>query len=102
MALFGSVLYALLGVYSLVVVVRLIIEMIHSFSKQFDPPRWFTLVAEPLFVVTDPPVNALRRLVPPVRLGGGMGLDVSIIVLFLGLAVAQLAVYSLLVVPALN
>ena len=83
MALFGAIIYALVGLYSLLVIVRIIIEMVQAFSKQFDPPHWFIMVAEPIFRMTDPPVIALRKLIPPLRLGGsGVGLDVSVIVLF--------------------
>ena len=63
MALIGAILYAVIGIYSLFVVVRIIIEMIQAFSKHFDPPHWFIMVAEPLFKITDPPVFALRK--PP-------------------------------------
>ncbi|WP_234947226.1 MULTISPECIES: YggT family protein [Corynebacterium] len=102
MAIFGSILYALVGLYMLVVIIRIIVEMIQSFSKHFDPPRWFVLVAEPLFVITDPPVKALRRLIPPLRLGGGVGLDLSVIVLFFGLAIIQTLIQLLLIRPALG
>lgn len=44
------------------------------------------MVAEVLFVVTDPPVKALRKVIPPLQLGG-IALDVSIIVLFLLLSI---------------
>ena len=102
MALFGEILYTVVGLYSLLVIIRIIIEMIQAFSKQFDPPHWFIMVAEPIFRVTDPPVKALRRLIPPLRLGGGVGLDVSVIVLFLGLAIIQGLIRGLLVAPALH
>lgn len=68
----------------LILILRIIIEMIQSFSRNWRPQRWFSIVAEPLFVVTDPPVKALRKLIPPVQLGG-VGLDVSVLVLFFGL-----------------
>ena len=70
--------------YILILILRIIIEMIQSFSRNWRPQRWFSIVAEPLFVVTDPPVKALRKLIPPVQLGG-VGLDVSVLVLFFGL-----------------
>ena len=44
--------------------------------------------AEAAFVVTDPPINLLRRYIPPLPLGG-VALDVSVIVLFLALVVLQ-------------
>lgn len=103
MALFGAIIYALVGLYSLLVIVRIIIEMVQAFSKQFDPPHWFIMVAEPIFRVTDPPVNALRKLIPPLNLGGsGVGLDVSVIVLFFILMLIQMLVGAVLINPALR
>ncbi|MFC3797250.1 YggT family protein [Corynebacterium tuscaniense] len=80
----GAILYALIGLYTFMVIVRLIIEMIQSFSKHFSPPRWFMVVAEFFFVTTDPPLRFLRRFIPPLPLGG-VALDVSVIVLFIAL-----------------
>lgn len=74
----------LIRFYILILILRIIIEMIQSFSRNWRPQRWFSIVAELLFVVTDPPVKALRKLIPPVQLGG-VGLDVSVLVLFFGL-----------------
>lgn len=92
----GLILYALIRLYALVLIVRIIIEMVESFSQYFNPPRWFMRVAEPLFMVTDPPVKGLRRLIPPLRLGG-VALDISIIVLFLLLSLAGNIIWSTLV-----
>lgn len=92
-----------MGLYSLLVIVRIIIEMVQAFSKQFDPPHWFIMVAEPIFRMTDPPVNALRKLIPPLKLGGsGVGLDVSVIVLFFILMLIQMLVGAVLINPALR
>ena len=103
MALFGAIIYALVGLYSLLVIVRIIIEMVQAFSKQFDPPHRFIMVAEPIFRMTDPPVNALRKLIPPLRLGGsGVGLDVSVIVLFFILMLIQMLIGAVLINPALR
>nr|WP_228496255.1 MULTISPECIES: YggT family protein [Corynebacterium] len=89
--------------YSLLVIVRIIIEMVQAFSKQFDPPHWFIMVAEPIFRMTDPPVNALRKLIPPLKLGGsGVGLDVSVIVLFFILMLIQMLIGAVLINPALQ
>ncbi|MBC3185230.1 YggT family protein [Corynebacterium sp. zg-331] len=78
----GLVLLILLRIFILLLVVRIVIEMIQSFSRSFRPPRAFYLVAEPIFRVTDPPLKALRRVIPPLNMGG-LALDISVIVLFL-------------------
>lgn len=42
-----------------------------------------------LFVVTDPPIKALRRLIPPIRMGG-VALDLSVLVLFFAIMIVQM------------
>jgi len=42
-------------------------------------------------VITDPPVKALRRVIPPLKLGG-VSLDVSVIVLFFIVMILQVIV----------
>ena len=82
----GIILILLVRIYTWVLIARIIIEMIQSFSRQFNPPRWFMVIAEPLFVITDPPVKALRSLIPPLQMGG-VALDVSVLVLFVLLSI---------------
>lgn len=93
MSLLGSVLYVIIRIFILILIARIVIEMIQSFSRNFQPPRWFIYIAEPLFVITDPPVKALRRVIPPLKLGG-VALDMSVIVLFIILTVLQVVVLS--------
>ncbi|AKE41554.1 hypothetical membrane protein [Corynebacterium kutscheri] len=91
MANFVILLLLIIQIYTFILFGRVLIEMIQSFSRNFTPPRWFIIFAEALFVVTDPPVKALRRVIPPLRVGN-VALDVSVLVLFLILYVAQLVI----------
>ncbi len=93
MSLLGSAIYLVLRIFVLILIARIVIEMIQSFSRNFQPPRWFIYIAEPLFVITDPPVKALRRVIPPLKMGG-VALDMSVIVLFIILSVLQVVVLS--------
>lgn len=72
---------ALVQLFMLLLLVRIVIEMAESFSRQFRPPRWFAMIAEPIFKITDPPMRFVRRIIPPIRLGG-VGLDLSVMVIF--------------------
>lgn len=90
-----SVLVVVVQVYTFLLLARVIIEMIQSFSRQWRPSKAFSVIAEPLFVVTDPPVKLLRRLIPPVRLGG-VALDVSVLVLFFILQIVLRILVSVL------
>jgi YggT family protein len=38
-------------------------------------------VAEPIYTLTEPPLRALRKVIPPLRLGGA-SIDLSFMVLF--------------------
>ncbi|KQB86750.1 YggT family protein [Corynebacterium lowii] len=82
MTALGLVFLLLLRLFTLLLIVRIVIEMIQSFSRSFRPPRAFYVIAEPIFRLTDPPLKALRRAIPPLNLGG-VALDMSVIVLFL-------------------
>lgn len=91
MTLIGTLLYVIIRIFVLLLIARLVIEMIQSFSRNFQPPRWFIYIAEPIFMITDPPVKALRRLIPPMRMGG-VALDISVIVLFFIMMILQIVV----------
>lgn len=73
-----------LYVFSFLLLARVIIEMIQSFSRDWRPSGILVVIFEFLFTVTDPPIKALRKVIPPVRLGA-VALDLSVLVLFLGI-----------------
>ncbi|WP_336085983.1 YggT family protein [Nocardia sp. SSK8] len=79
MALF-AVLYLVLFVFWLLLISRVIVEFIRSFARDWRPTGVVVILLEVIFTVTDPPVKLLRRLIPPVNLGG-IRLDLSIMVL---------------------
>jgi YggT family protein len=52
-------------------------------------PRGSALVAaHAVYSMTDPPLKVLRRLIPPLRLGG-VSLDFGFLVLFIGVSIAM-------------
>jgi YggT family protein len=84
-----EILFWVVELYVLALIGRILVEMIHSFSRNFRAPRWFVVIAEFLFVITDPPVKALRKIIPPLKMGN-VALDVSVLVLFFLLQVLQI------------
>ena len=75
--------YYVLFFFWLALVVRLVVEILRSFARKWRGPS-SPLAAgglEVAFLVTDPPVKLLRRLIPPVQLGA-VSLDLSITLLF--------------------
>ncbi|MBV9313668.1 MAG: YggT family protein [Pseudonocardia sp.] len=75
--------YYVLFFFWLALVVRLVVEVLRSFARKWRGPSSGLAAGtlEVAFLVTDPPVRLLRRLIPPVRLGA-VDLDLSITVLF--------------------
>ncbi|GGH56515.1 YggT family protein [Rothia aerolata] len=72
-------------------ILRLIFDWIQMFARYWRPKGIVLVVASAVNAVTDPPMNFLRRVVPPLRIGG-MALDLG----FLILVVVVGFVYSIL------
>jgi YggT family protein len=68
--------------YLLVLVVRLIFDYVQMLARDYRPSGVALVVAETAYTLTDPPLRLLRRVIPPLRLGG-MQLDLAFTVLFL-------------------
>ncbi|MBJ8341721.1 YggT family protein [Antrihabitans sp. YC3-6] len=75
-----SVIYFALFIFWLLLIGRIIVEFIRSFARDWHPTGIVVVLLEAIFTVTDPPVKLLRRLIPPINLGG-IRLDLSIMVL---------------------
>jgi YggT family protein len=76
------VLYWVLFVFWLVLTARVVVELVRAFSREWRPAGGVAVTLETIYTVTDPPVRLVRRLIPMVRIGG-VGLDLSIMVLLL-------------------
>ena len=81
MQTFLGILLILVQLFTYLLLARIVIEMIQSFSRSWQPGRAFSVVGEIIFTITDPPVKLLRRAIPPTPMGG-VQLDVSVLVLF--------------------
>ena len=80
-----SLLNFLLWLYFVALIGRMIIEWVQVFSRDWRPRGVVLVLAEALFTVTDPAVGLLRRLIPPVRIGGA-AVDLSMLALLLGIS----------------
>ena len=80
-----SLLNFLLWLYFVALIGRMVIEWVQVFSRDWRPRGVVLVLAEALFTVTDPAVRLLRRLIPPVRIGGA-AVDLSMLALLLGIS----------------
>jgi YggT family protein len=76
------VLTYLLWAYLLILIARLILSWIQTFSRDWHPTGIVLVIAEAAYTATDPPLRLLRRYIPSLRLGT-VALDLSFMVLFL-------------------
>lgn len=93
MAVF-SVIELILFIFWLLLIGRIIVEFIRVFARDWRPTGLVVIVLEVIFTVTDPPVKLLRRLIPPISLGG-VRLDLSIMVLLFLLFILMQVVSTL-------
>ena len=68
--------YVALGIFMLIMWVRLILDFVVNFNRGWRPSGIGLVLAEVVFTITDPPIKFVRRFVPPVRFGG-VALDFS-------------------------
>ena len=94
MTIFWQVVYLLLWLLRLLVIGRVVIEIVRIFARRWRPVGAAAVTCEIVYSTTDPAVRLLRRLIPTVRIGG-VGFDLSIIVLFIALAIASSVVSRL-------
>lgn len=80
MQLVAGVLYLAVLVYLLLLIARLVLEWIQSYAREYRPRGLALVLFEVVYTLTDPPVKALRRLIPPLRLGA-VSLDLSLMIL---------------------
>jgi YggT family protein len=85
----GQVLIVALWLFFVLLIARLVIDYIQMFARSWRPTGVLLVVAEVVYTITDPPLKALRRLIPPLRLGS-ITLDLSFLVL---VVLVQIGIY---------
>lgn len=84
----GAILYYVLSAYFLVLIVRLILDWVQVFSRDWRPSGVLLVIAEVVYSLTDPPIRFLRKFIPPLRLGG-VALDLAFLVLILAVSIGR-------------
>ncbi|GIG23152.1 hypothetical protein Cch01nite_38760 [Cellulomonas chitinilytica] len=82
MQLVWSLLYFVVLAFFLLLLVRLVLDWVQFFAREWRPRGVALIIAEVTYSVTDPPLRALRRFLPPVGIGS-VRLDLAFFVLIL-------------------
>ena len=91
MAAVGEFLLFITWVAVLVLLARFIIDWVQVLASSWRPRGMVAVLCEAIFTITDPPLRAIRGVIPPIRMGGAM-LDLSPMVLLIGIYIVQIVV----------
>ncbi len=78
----GQVIEALLWFFIILLWVRLVVDWVQVFARSWSPSGPLLVVLEIVYSITDPPIKALRRILPTPRIGG-IALDLSFLAVLL-------------------
>lgn len=82
----SSAVFAILSLLAWVLFVlllfRIVFDLVQSLARSWTPRGPLLVALEGLYTVTDPPVRAARRAIPPLRLGN-FGLDLGFLLLLI-------------------
>jgi len=69
-SIIATIAYLALNVFIVMMWARLVLDIARTFARQWRPTGVLLILAEVVFTVTDPPVKLVRRVIPPLRVGG--------------------------------
>lgn len=92
----GQAISFVLLVCILVLLARFILDWVQMLARSWRPSGVVAVLCEGIYTVTDPPLRAVRRVIPPVRLGSA-ALDLSPMVLLIAIYILQAIVNATLV-----
>ena len=75
-----QVLYLLLYFFLLTLLARFVLSAVLQYGRRWQPGRGAAAGLEAVWTVTDPPLKALRRVIPPLRIGN-VSFDLASLVL---------------------
>ncbi len=88
MSIIASFISSLLNLYVLVLITRLVLEYVAIFARDWRPRGPLLLLSETVFTLTDPPLKAIRKVVPNLRIGS-ISLDLSFLILLFAISITR-------------
>ena len=83
MEVVGLTIHVILWVFIALLWVRFVFDWVQVFARSWSPKGPLLVVLEVVYSITDPPIKALRRVIPPLRLGS-IALDLSFLIVLVG------------------
>lgn len=96
MSVVGQVLHGLLWLFIVFMWIRFVFDWVQVFARSWSPGGVLLVLLEAVYSVTDPPIKALRRFIPPLRIGN-FALDLSFILVLVAAYLLMQVVSSVLI-----
>ena len=81
-----SIIYVALLIVFVAMWVRFVFDWVQVLNPAFRPRGFVVLLAETSYTITDPPLKAVRRVIPPLQIGA-VRLDLAWTIVFIVLLV---------------
>jgi len=78
----GSVIGTVLWIFIALLWIRFVVDWVQVFARSWAPKGVLLVVLEVVYSITDPPIKALRRVIPPLRIGS-VALDLSFLIVMI-------------------
>ena len=77
-----SLIHIALWIFIALMWIRFVVDWVQIFARNWSPTGFLLVVLEVVYSATDPPIKALRRVIPPLRIGT-IALDLSFIIVMI-------------------
>ena len=88
MQIIGASIYVVLQLFLILLFVRFVFDWVQVFARSWSPRGFLLVLLEIVYTATDPPINLVRRFVPPLRIGQ-IALDLAFIIVLIAVYVAM-------------
>jgi YggT family protein len=88
MASAGAIILFVLWIAVVLLLARFVLDWVQMLARQWRPSGAVAVLCEGIYSVTDPPLRAVRGVIPPLRLGAVV-LDLSPMILLIGIFILQ-------------
>ena len=82
MSIAGGLIEAVLWFFIALLWVRFVVDWVQVFARAWTPHGVLLVTLEGVYSITDPPIKALRRVIPPLRIGS-ISLDLSFLIVII-------------------
>jgi YggT family protein len=69
-SIIATIVYVALNIFVVVMWARFVLDLVAMLAREWRPRGFVLVLAELAYTITDPPVKAVRKIVPPLRAGG--------------------------------